>query len=286
LLELDSRVKTEQIEDAYDGNYYGTGAAKFPVAFEHLRKLAYNNLARQVHRTLHKQGGAVLDVGCGSGAFLAALGRLGHEIHGIERPGPAYNRAAQVLGIRLSAAGLRADSLPRSFFAAVTFWHVLEHLKDPEHALRTSLEVLEPDGLLFLEVPNVGSYQARLFGARWLHFDPPRHIHQFTRDSLERLLDRTGFEIVQHGTYSLQMGAFGWLQGLLDTHIHPANLFYQMLLTRGRCRGTALAKAWSVVLTLLIAPLAGVLTLVEAALGQGAVLRCVCRKRPIRLHSG
>jgi hypothetical protein len=46
-------------------------------------------------------------------------------------------------------------------------------------------------------VPNLASFQRRLAGADWFHFDAPRHRIHLTRAGLHRLLARSGFEIVE-----------------------------------------------------------------------------------------
>ena len=54
--------------------------------------------------------------------------------------------------------------------------HVFEHLSDPIAALRRLRELLAPGGRVVLIYPNPASLGARVFGASWFHWDPPRHL--------------------------------------------------------------------------------------------------------------
>jgi hypothetical protein len=72
-------------------------------------------------------------------------------------------------------------------------FHVLEHLPDPREALAYAGGLLKPGGSLILQVPNAASFQARLFGPRWYGLDVPRHLINFTPQSLVLLLEQAGF---------------------------------------------------------------------------------------------
>ena len=80
---------------------------------------------------------------------------------------------------------------------AVVLWHVLEHLEDPGAALRRVRGWLRPGGLVLVGVPNAASWQARIAGPGWLHWDAPRHRVHFTPRGVNALLARSGFEQVR-----------------------------------------------------------------------------------------
>jgi 2-polyprenyl-3-methyl-5-hydroxy-6-metoxy-1,4-benzoquinol methylase len=143
----------------------------------------------------HRRG-RLLDIGCGSGDFLARMHALGWSVQGLEPDPEAARLAAQRHGL-----DVRTGTLPHPDFQAgtldvVTLHHVIEHLHDPEATLREARRLLVPGGLLALATPNIDSLGAKAFGAAWLHWDPPRHLHLFSPRSLAILLERAGFEIV------------------------------------------------------------------------------------------
>jgi hypothetical protein len=103
---------------------------------------------------------------------------------------------------------------------------VLEHLEDPGAALARISGWLKPGGGLLVGVPNLGSLQALLGGARWYHLDVPRHRVHFTLDGIYRLLASHGFEV--SGTHHLlvEHNVFGMWQSLVN-HVtsHPSYVY-------------------------------------------------------------
>ena len=84
----------------------------------------------------------------------------------------------------------RRRRLRRGRFDVMSLWHVLEHLADPDRTLRDCARWLTQGGLLLVAVPNLDSWQARVFRGAWFHLDPPFHLHHFAPGSLARALWR------------------------------------------------------------------------------------------------
>ena len=135
----------------------------------------------------------VLDVGCGDGSFLQALGVT--ECVGMDLSRAAL-RAAAARGIRGVVGTLRDGALQPRSFSLVTAFHFLEHVYPPEQALAAMRELLHPGGDLVLQVPNVRSWQASLLGRYWGGLDVPRHLIDYSDRSLIQLLERCGFAVV------------------------------------------------------------------------------------------
>ncbi len=73
---------------------------------------------------------------------------------------------------------------------------VIEHLVDPLAALEHIATLLAPGGVLYMTLPDSGSWIARRLGARWWSV-LPTHLQYFTRDSLRVLLERAGYETLE-----------------------------------------------------------------------------------------
>jgi SAM-dependent methyltransferase len=82
----------------------------------------------------------------------------------------------------------RADTFDR-----VTAHYVLEHVADLHGTFETFRTLLRPGGLLYVAVPNIRSWEARLFKHRWHGLDAPRHLVFPEPAHFEKLATRHGF---------------------------------------------------------------------------------------------
>ena len=104
-------------------------------------------------------GRRLLDVGCGSGAFLRFAQARGWEAEGTD---VVVTPAAAATGARLWAGQLPSIAFGRRRYHAVRFNHVLEHTQDPLAELRAARAVLEPGGVLHVGVPNLAGFTITL----------------------------------------------------------------------------------------------------------------------------
>lgn len=138
--------------------------------------------------------GRLLDVGCATGAFVAAAAAAGWDAWGLEYSVAATARASAA-GLNVRAGTLSAGAFEGETFDAITAWHVVEHLIDPVADLRRMRALARPRGLLVVETPNVRSIGALLKGDRWSQIRPPEHINFFDRRSLTRTLEKAGWRV-------------------------------------------------------------------------------------------
>jgi 2-polyprenyl-3-methyl-5-hydroxy-6-metoxy-1,4-benzoquinol methylase len=140
----------------------------------------------------HCRKGAVLDVGCSTGAFLHQLASRypgQYSIHGSDVPSPALDHA-ESHGVPVIRAPFLEHDFGGQRFNAVTFWAVLEHLAEPRKFLARAATLLEPGGHCFVLVPNLRSLAARLLGTRYRYI-MTEHLNYFTVDTLRRLAARS-----------------------------------------------------------------------------------------------
>jgi SAM-dependent methyltransferase len=167
-----------------------------------------------VHRFLTIRRGAVLDVGCATGGFLAVMQKRGWQVTGIEPNLGAAARARQRLGSEaVQVVHLEEADFPPATFDLITLWDVLDHLQDPPMALRKMNGWLRSRGLLVVGVPYPRSWDARLFGPAWLGWDAPRHLHVFPEDTLQAILDGAGHQVIATCCF---YGGYGSLVTSLD----------------------------------------------------------------------
>ncbi|MBI3318637.1 MAG: class I SAM-dependent methyltransferase [Candidatus Omnitrophica bacterium] len=140
----------------------------------------------------------LLDIGCGTGDFLAAMAKKGWRCFGCD----VSPRALEIARRKLPSAAFhcgRWEEAPfgRGPFEAITLWHTLEHLPDPLEALKSCRGLLAAGGRLVVAVPNLQSFEANLLGARWMEIDIPGHFFFFSHKTLTDLLERAGFRVVR-----------------------------------------------------------------------------------------
>ena len=218
-------------------------------------------------RMLGAPGGALLDVGAGRGRFVAHARAAGWDATGIEPS--SREPAPHVQQIALEAASF-------SGLRAITLWHVLEHVEDPEAALRRLHGWLDPGGTLVVGVPNLASLQARLAGPRWYHLDLPRHRTHFTARGVETLLARTGFEVQRTEHVLLEHNPFGLWQSLVSRVTPTQSWLYHAL------KRNAPVRAADLLPTLLALPLVPPALLLELAAGlarHGGTVAVISRSR-------
>ena len=134
----------------------------------------------------------VLDVGCGSGMLVFALGLGG--VKGVVGVDPFMSS-----GRELSTGGrLRRQDLSEveGSYDLIMFHHSLEHVPDPEASLREALKRLTPGGRVLIRMPTPSSHAFATYGAAWVSLDAPRHLVVFSRVGVDSLCQRLGAGVV------------------------------------------------------------------------------------------
>ncbi len=155
--------------------------------------------ARTAHVGL---GDPILDVGCGAGRLLQRMAEVGFEnLTGID----PYVEAdlGYESGVRVYRRDL-AEEPDRYRF--VMLHHTIEHLPDPDSALRNARRVLEPDGCLLIRTPVTDGFAWQEYGVDWVQLDAPRHICLFSQRAMQTLAEQTGFTVerVVHDSTAFQ----------------------------------------------------------------------------------
>lgn len=150
----------------------------------------------------------IFDVGCGSGIFVDACLKEGHEVMGIERDPLLANYMSDSVKSRVRFMPAEAISDREGCFDLITFWDSFEHMDDPFAIIKHISRNLADDGLIFLRVNNRHDiYNKAVDGARFVHkamgkkllqgcFNFPDHVWNFGRQPMQTMLEKAGFTIV------------------------------------------------------------------------------------------
>ena len=145
---------------------------------------------------------SVLDLGCGSGFFLASMANAGfRNLKGLD----PFNKEAIRLksGVFIDNKDVFSES---GRFHGVMLHHSFEHMDQPLEVLSHIHKILEDDGFLLIRIPIAESSAWAEYGPLWVQLDAPRHYFIHSRKGLENLFSLAGFRLdkVVHDSYSLQ----------------------------------------------------------------------------------
>ncbi len=165
-----------------------------------------------------------IDVGAGDGAFLKTVKadkRIGVEISSSGR------QMMQDLGLDVLSD---KEFLKKSCFKAdvISFWHVLEHTSDPESYIQAAKQNLAPTGKLVIGVPNISSWEFKLFGKKWFHYAHPYHQRHFSPSSLGFLLQKNGFRVKKKDYFSPEHHFSGLLQSFINWRSDSKDVLHKL----------------------------------------------------------
>lgn len=176
-------------------SHTNTGKGAINQLYKKVRTITLKQKASLIKKATGKPNGKLLDIGCGTGAFLHTMKADGWSVTGIEPDDTARTVAKSVYGID----PLSPDQLftqQRSSFDAITMWHVLEHVHSLHEYVAHLKTLLAPHGKLFVAVPNYNALDADVYGHAWAAYDVPRHLYHFTPLAIGRLMELHGLRVV------------------------------------------------------------------------------------------
>lgn len=157
-------------------------------------------------------GGRLIDIGCGTKPYAELLKPYVKEHVGVDHEHTFHSKDnVDLFG---SAYAIPA---PDASFDSALCTAVLEHLEEPEQALRECYRVLKPDGVAIYSVPFI-----------WHLHEEPRDFYRFSKYGLDYLFTKVGFEVVEikalsgfwvtfgqllvYNLYRLNRGPLRWLR--------------------------------------------------------------------------
>jgi len=147
------------------------------------------------------EGSTILDYGCGTGDFLAAVKRTDWICEGLESNPKAQNIAAKKgLSVYLDHSAVSAK-----LYDVICLWHVFEHLENPRQIKQWLYNHLSSPGVLIIAVPNFNSWEAKYYGEHWAAYDVPRHLWHFSQESIKAIFE-PDFEVFEQ--HSMWFDAF------------------------------------------------------------------------------
>ncbi len=187
-------------EHTYRDVYARASAPDASFAVERRSQLVGNrpaDLLESFERLLGPSRRRLLDIGSGPGFFLRTAKARGWRVLGIE-PSRTASTHARGLGVEVAEGFFNAETAPGlGRYDVIQLNNVLEHVPYPTETLLLAREMLEPGGVLCVNVPNdfsplqVAARVASGLPEWWVA--PNRHLNYFDFDSAERSIGAVGF---------------------------------------------------------------------------------------------
>ena len=268
-----ARLPQEEFFDKHHlDHYYGRDVHKFLPVFQKIRnrmmRLRVKHYASLLPETTQKP--KVLDIGCAEGRLLSALIDYGYECWGIEHPAYPAGRFLNPGRIKYLIGDLQSFHFNEGMFDLIFLWHTLEHMEDLQPIMDRVSHLLSPEGAVIIAVPNFSSTEAKVFRQSWFHLDLPWHRFHFNDRSLDYLVKKHQFKIVDKSTFCLEQGPFGLIQSVLNTAGCKRNHVYEAL------KGN---RAYSRALPLFIQFVIGFILFLPALLVS--IVTSLCKKGPV-----
>ena len=176
----------------------------------HLRVKSFYNAISKIKEKLPVNP-VILDVGSAGGAFIEAAKKHGYDnVEGIEPSTQLYEKSTERQH-KIFNGDLK-EFIKKNYnrkFDLVCYWDVIEHLADPKKELELTKNILNKDGLVLINFPDIGTFQAKLFGKNFWWIISVHLVH-FTKDTMKNLFQLVGLETIHVSKY-WQYLEFGYL---------------------------------------------------------------------------
>ena len=153
----------------------------------------------------------LLDIGCGTGAFVDSAIKKGYDAYGVDFDHASIQVAWKTE--RLKERVFNEDiqkilkRFGRSSLGIITFFEVLEHVEDIQLFMSQIRELLAPNGIIALCVPQADRWSLK-FQEREPADYPPNHLTRWTGKALKMFIKATGFDILKFRESPISFGFY------------------------------------------------------------------------------
>lgn len=201
-------LSQDEWSDLYENDYFAkANITPWQIKLHDLERKDRLNL---IQSRLRIKKGKFLDLGCGEGFVLNEAFNNGFDPYGVDI---AYNITPENSKFNFYKGNIFEANFPDNYFSVIYMDSVLEHILNPMETISELNRILNPNGVLFVIVPNEDSlnnsvislmyaltFQSQKYG-KIKPFITPYHVHGFNRVSLRTALDRNLFKEIEITTF-------------------------------------------------------------------------------------
>jgi 2-polyprenyl-3-methyl-5-hydroxy-6-metoxy-1,4-benzoquinol methylase len=206
------QISEEGLRSIYSKDYFeGTEYSNYLADKEALYKnfqMRLKQLRNYMDPARHRH---LLEIGSAFGLFLEIAQNDFETVMGVD----ISEDATRYVNEQLHLTAINQEFLQYNFvdrtFDVVCLWDTIEHLISPERYLQKISSLTKAGAILALTTGDISSLNARMRKGKWRLIHPPTHVHYFSRATLKKLLENSGFQIV----YSRYCGFYRSLNNVL-----------------------------------------------------------------------
>lgn len=198
---LNPRPAIETLGTIYPPHYYAYHYTEkvSPLALKAKNWLDGRKFAGLV-KALRRSPKSFVDIGCGDGRYLRFAEQAGvpkNRDYGLELDAKVVKKLCDDGYVGLCERVESCTAIMDHSIDLATMFHVIEHVDDPKAVVQRVARWLTPGGVFAVETPNIASLDAKMFsGTYWGGYHIPRHWNMFSPETLRRLLEDAGLEVI------------------------------------------------------------------------------------------
>jgi SAM-dependent methyltransferase len=206
LMFVSPRLTREENDALYDEAYFNGEGFDPSVNYiridqqDQARAGENRGILRKIRALKPGQDMHILDVGCGTGSLLQALGAAGYaHVTGVELSGYAADIARKSTSAVVLTGDILDLPLAEGSFDVINATEVIEHLRDPRSFFERVRALLRPGGVFIYSTGNARGIYARVLGRRWPYLHPEGHLFYYSPETLAGYFERVGLRPLDAG---------------------------------------------------------------------------------------
>jgi 2-polyprenyl-3-methyl-5-hydroxy-6-metoxy-1,4-benzoquinol methylase len=172
--------------------------SKSNFIIELLKDFCAKNDIKKIRKKVGYEFNSILDFGTGNGRFAYTASKLfpKAQVDAVDFADvpPELLKSLSDKSVNYIQTNVFFES--NKTYDLIILRHVLEHVHEPVRFMAELKEHLNPNGIIWIEVPNLNAGCAKIFGKFYNNFYVPYHILHFTEKSLKALLKNAGFNCI------------------------------------------------------------------------------------------